>query len=144
MAIEAGVFTPTMKAGELVAWLKQEFDLGHGHPWRCGPRSRTTAGCMRPAGSKVGLRRDCLPESTSEVDHRAQPSPASLRPPVAGEERAGPAPLVVFTQNMNRARSESNRRAELDAAGAQGRAGQPAEDVRWSTRRSRNRSSRWC
>jgi Domain of unknown function (DUF4287) len=31
LAIEAGVFTPTMKASELVAWLKQEFHLGHGH-----------------------------------------------------------------------------------------------------------------
>ena len=31
LAIEAGVFSPTMKAGELVAWLKQAFDLGHGH-----------------------------------------------------------------------------------------------------------------
>jgi Domain of unknown function (DUF4287) len=31
LAIEAGVFTPTMQASELVAWLKQEFHLGHGH-----------------------------------------------------------------------------------------------------------------
>jgi len=31
LAIEAGVFSPTMKAGELVSWLKQEFQLGHGH-----------------------------------------------------------------------------------------------------------------
>ena len=31
LAIKAGVFTPTMKASELVAWLKREFHLGHGH-----------------------------------------------------------------------------------------------------------------
>jgi len=30
-AIRAGVLKPDMKAGELVTWLKQEFDLGHGH-----------------------------------------------------------------------------------------------------------------
>jgi hypothetical protein len=30
-AIKAGVFTPTMRATELVTWLKQEFQLGHGH-----------------------------------------------------------------------------------------------------------------
>jgi hypothetical protein len=30
-AAEAGVFAPDMKAGELVTWLKKEFDLGHGH-----------------------------------------------------------------------------------------------------------------
>ena len=28
---EQGVFSPDMKAGELVTWLKKEFDLGHGH-----------------------------------------------------------------------------------------------------------------
>ena len=31
LAEEAGVYSPTMKAGELVSWLAREFDLGHGH-----------------------------------------------------------------------------------------------------------------
>ena len=31
LADKAGVYKPDMKAGELVKFLKQEFDLGHGH-----------------------------------------------------------------------------------------------------------------
>ena len=31
IAENAGVYKPDMKAGELVTWLKQEYDLGHGH-----------------------------------------------------------------------------------------------------------------
>lgn len=30
-AVKAGVFARDMKATALVTWLKQEFDLGHGH-----------------------------------------------------------------------------------------------------------------
>ena len=31
LAEQAGVYKPDMKAGDLVAWLSSEFDLGHGH-----------------------------------------------------------------------------------------------------------------
>jgi hypothetical protein len=31
LATKAGVYKPDMKAGALVDWLKEEFDLGHGH-----------------------------------------------------------------------------------------------------------------
>jgi hypothetical protein len=31
LASKAGVYSPDMKAGELVAWLNKEFDLGRGH-----------------------------------------------------------------------------------------------------------------
>lgn len=31
LAKEKGLLTPETKAGEIVAWLKEDFDLGHGH-----------------------------------------------------------------------------------------------------------------
>ena len=31
LAAKAGVYHPDMKAGELLKWLKDEYDLGHGH-----------------------------------------------------------------------------------------------------------------
>lgn len=29
--LENGALTPTVKAGEIVKWLKEDFELGHGH-----------------------------------------------------------------------------------------------------------------
>jgi len=54
LAVRAGVLKSDMKAGELVAWLKKEFDLGHGHSmavwavfkqngWVRAPRRRQAA-----------------------------------------------------------------------------------------------------
>jgi len=31
LADKAGVYKRDMKAGDLIVWLKKEFDLGHGH-----------------------------------------------------------------------------------------------------------------
>lgn len=31
LAEAAGIYSPDMKAADLVIWLKKEFDLGHGH-----------------------------------------------------------------------------------------------------------------
>ena len=31
LAAKAGVYRPDMKAGDLVTWLKEEYELGHGH-----------------------------------------------------------------------------------------------------------------
>lgn len=31
LAEQKGLLKPGVKAGEIVAWLKQDFDLGHGH-----------------------------------------------------------------------------------------------------------------
>jgi hypothetical protein len=31
LAEKKGLLKPGIKAGEIVAWLKKEFDLGHGH-----------------------------------------------------------------------------------------------------------------
>jgi hypothetical protein len=31
LADKAGIFSKNMKAGDLVGWLKKEYDLGHGH-----------------------------------------------------------------------------------------------------------------
>ena len=31
LAAKAGVYSPAMKASELVAWLKKDFELGQGH-----------------------------------------------------------------------------------------------------------------
>ena len=48
LATKAGGYKRDMKAGELVAWLKREFDLSHvGTPWPSGPCSKTKDGSMR-------------------------------------------------------------------------------------------------
>lgn len=52
LADEKGLLKPGVKAGDIVAWLKEDFDLGHGHSmaiyavfksegWVEGPKKKT-------------------------------------------------------------------------------------------------------
>jgi hypothetical protein len=57
LAAEAGVFKSDMKANELVAWLKKEFDLGHGHSmaiWAAFKRNGWVHGPRRQKGQALG------------------------------------------------------------------------------------------
>ena len=47
---ESGVLRPGIKAGQVVAWLKEDFDLGHGH-------AMAIYAVLRPASSDAGSNR---------------------------------------------------------------------------------------
>jgi hypothetical protein len=51
-AEKAGVFSPDMKAGDLVAWLKKEFDLGHGHSMAIWAVFKDSGWVNTPKGKK--------------------------------------------------------------------------------------------
>jgi hypothetical protein len=58
LATKAGVYRADMKASELVAWLKEAFDLGHGHSMAIWSVFKEEGWVESPKMKKTGGKRN--------------------------------------------------------------------------------------
>src|SRR5664279_3995153 len=83
LAMRAGVYKPDMKAGALVAWLKKEFDLGHGHSMAVCPVFKDKGRFDSPKGTNWSAA------ASTDPGQRTSPSCSPMRQPPNPPRNAG-------------------------------------------------------